>query len=212
MEIISVTDPMFSRYGQILEGFDTAQMTRALEQYTPLPDSGVAYVAGVPELEALPLAAELRDRAFGGMPVEIGFCNGVNDTMNCLEYHRDSELNLGATDFILLLGKREDMKDGRLDTSTVRAFYVPADVLIEVYATTLHYAPCSARKGQGFRVMIGLPAGTNLDKPAIEVKSGEDALLRARNKWLLAHADSREAREGAAVRLDGENICIRELI
>ena len=60
--------------------------------------------------------------------------------------------------------------------------------------------------------MIGLPAGTNLEMPAIEVKSGEDALLRARNKWLLAHADSREAREGAAVRLDGENVCIRDLI
>lgn len=212
MEIISVTDPRFSRYGQILEGYATGEMMQALQRVTPLPDSGVEYVAGVPELEALPLAAELRDRAFGGMPVEIGFCNGVNDTMNCLEYHRDSELNLGATDFILLLGKREDMKDGRLDTSTVRAFFVPAGVLIEVYATTLHYAPCSARKGQGFRVMIGLPAGTNLEMPAIEVKSGEDALLRARNKWLLAHADSREAREGAAVRLDGENVCIRDLI
>ncbi|MDD6200662.1 MAG: DUF4867 family protein [Firmicutes bacterium] len=212
MEIISVTDPRFSRYGQILEGYATGEMMQALQRVTPLPDSGVEYVAGVPELEALPLAAELRDRAFGGMPVEIGFCNGVNDTMNCLEYHRDSELNLGATDFILLLGKREDMKGGRLDTSTVRAFFVPAGVLIEVYATTLHYAPCSARKGQGFRVMIGLPAGTNLEMPAIEVKSGEDALLRARNKWLLAHADSREAREGAAVRLDGENVCIRDLI
>lgn len=212
MEIISVTDPRFTRYGQILEGYATREMMQALQRVTPLPDSGVEYVAGVPELEALPLAAELRDRAFGGMPVEIGFCNGVNDTMNCLEYHRDSELNLGATDFILLLGKREDMKGGRLDTSTVRAFFVPAGVLIEVYATTLHYAPCSARKGQGFRVMIGLPAGTNLEMPAIEVKSGEDALLRARNKWLLAHADSREAREGAAVRLDGENVCIRDLI
>lgn len=212
MEIISVTDPRFSRYGQILEGYATGEMMQALQRVTPLPDSGVEYVAGVPELEALPLAAELRDRAFGGMPVEIGFCNGVNDTMNCLEYHRDSELNLGATDFILLLGKREDMKGGRLDTSTVRAFFVPAGVLIEVYATTLHYAPCSARKGQGFRVMIGLPAGTNLEMPSIEVKSGEDALLRARNKWLLAHADSREAREGAAVRLDGENVCIRDLI
>lgn len=212
MEIISVTDPRFSRYGQILEDYATGEMMQALQRVTPLPDSGVEYVAGVPELEALPLAAELRDRAFGGMPVEIGFCNGVNDTMNCLEYHRDSELNLGATDFILLLGKREDMKGGRLDTATVRAFFVPAGVLIEVYATTLHYAPCSARKGQGFRVMIGLPAGTNLEMPAIEVKSGEDALLRARNKWLLAHADSREAREGAAVRLDGENVCIRDLI
>ncbi|MGM9668333.1 MAG: DUF4867 family protein [Faecousia sp.] len=212
MEILSVFDPQFSRYGQILEGFDTKPMMEALEKWTPLPTAGVEYVAGVPELEALPVAAELRDRAFGGMPLEVGFCNGVNDTMNCLEYHRDSELNLGATDFILLLGKREDMVNGRLDTGTVKAFRVPAGVLVEVFATTLHYAPCSAKRGEIFRVMIGLPLGTNLEMPVIERKSAEDALMLARNKWLLAHPDSEEAKKGAAVRLDGENICIRDLI
>ena len=154
MKIQSVFDPEFARYGQILEGYDVKEMMAALEKYTPLPENGVAYVPGVPELEALSVAGELRDRAFGGMPIEIGFCNGVNDTMNCLEYHRDSELNLGATDFILLLGKREDMVNGRLDTRTVKAFKAPAGVLLEIYATTLHYAPCSARTGAGFRVMI----------------------------------------------------------
>ncbi len=212
MNILSVFDAEFTNYGRILEGYDTAAMVEALKAYTPRPAEGVAYVPGLPELEALPIAAQLRDRAFGGMPVEIGYCNGVNDTMNCLEYHRDSELNLGATDFILLVAKREEIVNGRLDTACVKAFRAPAGVLLEVYATTLHYAPCSPARGACFQVMIGLPLGTNLDKPEIEVINDEDALLLARNKWLLAHPDSREASEGAAVRLDGENICIRELI
>ncbi len=212
MKILSVFDAEFTNYGRILEGYDTASMVEALKAHTPRPAEGVAYVPGLPELEALPIAAQLRDRAFGGMPVEIGYCNGVNDTMNCLEYHRDSELNLGTTDFILLVAKREEIVNGRLDTACVKAFRAPAGVLLEVYATTLHYAPCSPARGTCFQVMIGLPLGTNLDKPEIEVINDEDALLLARNKWLLAHPDSREAGEGAAVRLDGENICIRELI
>ena len=49
------------------------------------------------------------------------------------------------------------MEDGRLDTAKVQAFHCPAGVLVEVYATTLHYAPCSAKKGAGFRVLIVLP-------------------------------------------------------
>jgi hypothetical protein len=40
----------------------------------------------------------------------------------------------------------------------------------------------------------------------------EDVLLWARNKWLIAHAESDEARQGAFVGLVGENIDIASLI
>lgn len=208
MEIRSVYDPAFCRYGRVAEGYAVSEMLRALREETPLPEVDVSYVASVPALEAVDMARELSTRAFGGMPVEIGYCNGHNGVLNCLEYHRDSEWNLGATDFILLLGKREDMVKGRLDTATVQAFFVPAGVLVEVYATTLHYAPCSPRRTEGFRVMVALSAGTNLPLPEKSVINEEDALLMARNKWLLAHSESPEAAEGAAVRLDGENLCV----
>ncbi|MBQ6322165.1 MAG: DUF4867 family protein, partial [Lachnospiraceae bacterium] len=46
--------------------------------------------------------------------------------------------------------------DGKLDTAKVKAFKAPVGVLIECYATTLHYAPCSAKVGQGFRVLVGI--------------------------------------------------------
>ncbi|MER2055792.1 MAG: DUF4867 family protein, partial [Clostridia bacterium] len=118
----------------------------------------------------------------------------------------------GTQDFILLLAKREDLVDGVLDADKVVAYYCPAGVMVEVYATTLHYAPCSAKKGQGFKVVIVLPKGTNLAKPEITVKNPEDEILWAANKWLLAHADSAEAAQGAKVLIKGKNPDIADLI
>ena len=103
-------------------------------------------------------------------------------------------------------------EDGVLDTDKVVAYKCPAGVLVEVYATTLHYAPCSAKKGQGFKVVIVLPKGTNLAKPEIDVKNAEDEILWAANKWLLAHADSSEAAQGAKVLIKGTNPDIADLI
>ena len=98
--------------------------------------------------------------------------------------------------------------DGTLDTGLVKAFRVPAGVLVEVYATTLHYAPCSAAKGAGFRVLVALPKGTNGPRPDIQVLNREDSMLWACNKWLLAHPESSEAAQGAPAVLRGENIDI----
>jgi len=207
MKIVPVTDPSFQNYGQVLTGYDVSELLATLDRVSPLPEA-TDYVPEQAELMALPIADELANRAYGGMPIQIGWCNGHNTRMNCLEYHRDSEINLGVEDFILLLAKREDLVNGRLDTSKVRAFYCPKGVMVEVYATTLHYAPCSAKKGAGFKVAIVLPKGTNGPKPAITAKNEEDKILWACNKWLLAHQESSEAAAGAAVLLDGVNVDI----
>ncbi len=212
MKILPVTDPSFRNYGQILEGYDLKELLETLDRVTPCPE-GVEYVPEQAELQALAVEKELRNNAYGGMPIQLGWCNGHNTKMNCLEYHRDSELNVGTEDFILLLAKREDLdENGVLDAGKVAAYYCPAGVLVEVYATTLHYAPCSAKKGQGFKVVIVLPKGTNLAKPEITVKNPEDEILWAANKWLLAHADSSEAAQGAKVLITGENPDIAGLI
>ena len=207
MKILSVTDPAFAPYGKVLDGYDTKELLGTLEAVTPLPE-GVEYVPSQPELEALPIAKQLSDNAYGGMPIQLGWCNGHNTKLNCLEYHRDSELNIGTEDFVLLVAREDDVVKGRLDTAKVKAFRAPAGVVVEVYATTLHYAPCSAAKGAGFQVVIVLPRGTNGPKPAITPLNGEDETLWAANKWLLAHADSSEAAQGAPVRLDGINVDI----
>ena len=211
MIIHSVFDAAFAPYGKVLGGYDTAALTDTLKSVTPVPD-GVDYVPSQPELEQLPIAGQFASNAYGGMPIQLGWCNGHNTKLNCLEYHRDSELNLGSRDFILLVAKREDMEDGRLDTAKVQAFHCPAGVLVEVYATTLHYAPCSAKKGAGFRVLIVLPLGTNGPRPEISPKNEEDRRLWACNKWLLAHRESSEAAQGAPVLLEGVNLDIGELL
>ena len=142
------------------------------------------------------------------MPFQLGWCNGHNTRLNCLEYHRDSEFNLGTEAFILLLAKQDEMENGVLDTAKVRAFRVPAGVLIEVYATTLHYAPCHADPAKGFRVMVALPAGTNTPYRREGAPNPLDRQLWARNKWLIAHPDTGEAAQGAVIGLTGENIDI----
>ena len=63
--------------------------------------------------------------------------------LNALEYHKDSEINVAAKDAILLLGLRSEIEeDYTFDTANVKAFLLPAGSAVEIYATSLHYAPC----------------------------------------------------------------------
>lgn len=211
MKIYSVHDKEFTPYGHVVTGLDTAELLDALA-HTPLPETGTGYCPEEEELQELPVTVQVSEHLYGGMPVQMGWCNGRNTKLNCLEYHRDSEFNLGTEDFILLLARQEEIENGMLDTGKVKAFRVPAGVLVEVYATTLHYAPCHTDPAKGFRVLVALPAGTNTAKPDIRPLTGEDKLLRACNKWLLAHPDSAEAADGAYVGLTGENIDIADLL
>ena len=207
MEIRRVTDPEFADYGKVLEGYDFKGLIKALEDKTPCPE-GTVYVGSCPDLEYTDAFGVLQNNVYGGMPIQIGYCNGHNTKLNCLEYNRDSEINMGTKDFILLLGKEGEIENGKFDTSKVKAFLVPAGVAVEVYATTLHYAPCSAKAGDGFKVIVVLPKGTNGPVPAISAKCEEDKWMTACNKWLLAHAEASEAKDGAYVGLTGVNIDI----
>ena len=212
MKIYSVFDPEFKPYGQIVDGMEeTVQEILSVLKDAP-QDPAVDYVPEYEPLQELPAMVEISEHCYGGMPVQLGWCNGHNTRLNCLEYHRDSEFNLGTEDFILLLAKQDEIVDGVLDTAKVKAFKAPAGVLVEVYATTLHYAPCHCDPEKGFRVLVALPQGTNTDKPVIQNRTTEDKLLWARNKWLLAHPESSEAAQGAHVGLSGENIDIAKLL
>ena len=207
MIIGSVYDSAFAAYGKVLEGYDTKALLTAMKAI-PLPESGTAYEPSIPALEATGVYGEFQNNAYGGMPVQLGMCWGRNTRLNCLEYHRDSEVNVGVGDFVLLLAKQDEIMDGVLDTAKVRAFRVPAGIPVEVYATTLHYAPCHVDAAEGFRVAVVLPRGTNTAVPGAASKNEEDTWLTARNKWLLAHPDSSEAKGGAHIGLKGVNIDI----
>lgn len=206
MKIQNVNSPEFGTYGRVITGYDVLGLMEGMLE-TPLPD-GVEYVASVPELEALPEAEALAAGIYGQMPIQIGYCNGHNRKLNALEYHRDSEVNLAVTDLVLLIGRQQDIEeDYTYDTSLAEAFFVPAGTLIEVYATTLHYAPCQCSE-EGFRCVIVLPLGTNGELTgSVEVKNGEDRLLFARNKWLVGHEEG-GLPDTAWIGLKGDNISL----
>ena len=208
MKIYSVYAQEFKPYGKILQNYDTQSLISAMRTI-PMPESGTAYEPSISALEESGIFDAMQNRAYGGMPVQIGMCWGYNTKLNCLEYHRDSEVNVGETDFVLLLAKQDEIEDGKLDTSKVKAFRVPAGAVVEVYATTLHYAPCQLT-ADGFRVAVVLPKGTNEAKPVFTAGNEEDTWLTARNKWLLAHPESNEAKSGAHIGLTGKNIDISE--
>ena len=205
MTVKKVTDPAFKAYGRVITGYDFSGLLKAMEQ-TPLPED-VIYIPSLPEMEALPAAKELENGIYGQMPIQIGCCNGHNKKLNAVEYHRDSEVDIAVDDLILILGKQQDIEeDHTYDTSRMEAFLVPAGTAVEVYATTLHYAPCHV-KDEGFRCVIVLPKDTNLDMEPVEVKDPEDRLLFARNKWLIGHAQG-GLPEGAFIGLKGENLSV----
>ena len=195
MHIYSVSDPEFKSYGRVWDDVPsnlTAPLVEALAA-TPIPE-GTKYVASAPELEQVEGVDTLGLLMYGGRPFQPGWCNGHNTRLNCLEYHRASEFNLGARDFILLLAKREQIVDGKLDTAQV----------------TLHYTPCMVDDG-GFQVMVALPAGTNGPRPEAAADmpaAGDSYCYWKADKWVLCHADSPKAAEGGYVGLIGKNLDI----
>ncbi len=204
--IQKVTDASFKKYGRILtEDYDVAELIDKMQEM-PCP-ADVVYEPSVAELEALPIMKTFTDGLYGGLPIQIGYCNGHNHLLNAVEYHRSSEINVAATDIILLIGMQQDIEeDYTYDTAKIEAFLVPKGTVIECFATTLHYAPCSV-DGNEFRCVVVLPKDTNLDLEVKPEGAKEDKLLVARNKWLIGHPDANIA--GAFNGLKGENISVQ---
>ncbi|MBQ6805908.1 MAG: DUF4867 family protein [Lachnospiraceae bacterium] len=207
MEIKKITDAAFRKYGRVVQEIDFSELVEVLKKETPLPE-GVAYEPSIEVLEATKAAKELKRRTYGELPIQVGYCNGHNYKLNAVEYHRSSEINVAATDAVLLVGMQQDITDDfTYDTSLMEAFFVPAGTAVEIYGTTLHYAPCSAND-DGFKVGIVLPAGTNY--PLEEGHEGwEDSLITAKNKWLIGHEEG-GLDDGAHIGLIGKNLDIRE--
>lgn len=203
MKLLSVNSPEFAPYGKVVTGIDLAPLLEALAN-TPVPED-VVYVASAPELEATASMASVQSVAYGELPIQIGYCNGHNHLLNAVEYHRCSELNIAATDAILILGRQQDIRaDFTYETAKMEAFLLPAGIGVEIYGTTLHYAPCGV-DGKGFQVAIVLPRGTNGELKGAHGGDGEDKLLTANNKWLIGHAEG-GLPTGSFIGLVGKNL------
>lgn len=202
-----VTDKEFAVYGRVLD-VDVNEFVDVMKD-VPVVSEGTMYEPSVGAFEALPLAKTLEQESFGFLPIEFGHCSGYNNKLNALEYHRSSEIDIAATDLILLVGRQQDIdvSSYTYDTARVEAFFVPAGTAVELYATTLHFVPCSV-DGKEFRCGVVLPKGTNEPLPEKGGGHGENALLFAINKWLIAHEESGLQKDKAWIGLVGENIQI----
>ncbi len=206
VKIYSVFDDEFKTFGNVIEGYDFSELIDYMKKETSIPENNNVYVPSVEGLESLAAFDEIQNGFYGGMPIQIGYCNGRNTTYNGFEYHKGSEINVAVTDFMLVLGHTWQLESNRFEVGNETVFFVPAGTAIEMFQTTLHLSPCRT-DDEGFKDIVVLPRGTNTpleSKP--EPKTLEDLLLLQKNKWVIAHP-LREPlmKQGAYAGLIGEN-------
>ena len=204
--IRSVEDPEFASYGRIVTGYDFSPLLTYLEEKTEIPEAGNIYVASEPGLEAFPVMQALQNSFYGEMPIQIGYCNGRNTTYNGFEFHTGSEINVAATDFLLVLGHTWEIQNNTYRVEDAKVFFVKKGTAIEMYQTTLHLSPCRVTD-EGFRDVVVLPRGTNTPlEHKGEAAEAEAGLLLQKNKWVIAHPDREPLiKQGAHPGLLGEN-------
>ena len=151
--IYSVTDECFETYGRVVSNIDCKELISFMEQNTEIPDNGNTYVASVEGLEHTDTAEQFKNRIYGEMPIQIGYCNGRNTTYNGFEYHKGSEINIAVTDFMLVLGHTWEIKDNTYRIEDAKVFFVEKGTAIEMYQTTLHLSPCRV-SDSGFKDIV----------------------------------------------------------
>ena len=212
LEILSCSSKEFERYGKVIYGYDFNELVQYAEKNTNIPPSGNIYVGSVDEMEGIfPLFSSLKNNFYGGMDVHIGYCNGNNSFLNGLEYHKSSEINVAVTDMVLLLAKTTEIENDVLNSSLVKAFFIPRGTAVELYQTTMHFAPCKVTE-HGFKCIVILPKETNteISLNEKEILTNEDRYLFKRNKWLLVHGDKQDLiTKGAFHGISGENLEVK---
>lgn len=206
MKIYSVEDSEFESFGRIVEGYDFSELISYMETETQIPENGNIYFPSIPGMEEKAVMKKVQNTLYGGMPVQIGYCNGRNTTYNGFEYHKGSEINIAVTDFCLVLGHTRQIKGNKFYVGDEKVFFVRKGTAIEMYQTTLHLSPCRVND-EGFKDIVILPRGTNT--PLEEKKKNGDSeseLLLQKNKWVIAHPEREPLiKQGAYAGLIGEN-------
>lgn len=205
--VYSVFSPEFETYGNVLDGYDFSALIDYMQTKTQIPNGeGNVYYPSISEMEDLEIADIVKTNIYGNMPIQIGYCNGRNTTYNGFEYHKGSEINIAVTDFMLVLGHTWQIEDNKFYVGDEKVFFVPKGTAIEMFQTTLHLSPCRT-DDIGFKDIVILPRGTNTPLENLpKDKSGENALLLQKNKWVIAHKDREPlVKQGAYVGLIGEN-------
>ena len=204
MQIISVTDKEFAPYGRVVD-VDTSEIVSYLKEKARMPEVGKnLYVRDDKEMHCLRGVKEIRETVFGMGDMEVGYCNGYNSLLNCMEYHACPEVDVAADDLVLLLALQSDSENGVLDSKRVKAFEVKKGEAIILYPYVFHFSPCKMSE-EGFRCAVFLSDKTNMELTS----KPKDRKLWMVNKWLLAHKDTTQAKEGAYIGIIGDNILVQ---
>ena len=215
VRIYSVKDAEFRPFGRIISGYDFSEAIEYMENKTSIPEEGNLYVPSVSDMENTKIAEIISSAFYGHMPVQFGYCNGRNTTMNGFEYHKGSEINVALSDFCLILGHNYDIKDDlTYDPKDSTVFFVEKGCAIELYENTLHLSPLRVTD-EGYKTIVVLPKGTNtpledkdkiIRKESFERGDKEARLLLQRNKWVISHPEREPLiKQGAHPGVLGEN-------
>ncbi len=205
VKIYSVFDEEFKSYGNIVEGYDFSEIISYMEKNTSIPENGNVYFPSINEMENCDVFEKVQNNLYGGMPIQIGYCNGRNSTYNGFEYHKCSEINIAVTDFMLVLGHTWQIKNNKYYVGDEKVFFVPKATAIEMFQTTLHLSPCKVND-EGFKDIVILAKGTNTPLNKSDIITKEDELLLQKNKWVIAHPEREPLiKQGAYAGLIGEN-------
>lgn len=206
--ILTVDDPEFVTYGTVHPHIKVPKM-REYAYQREMPDSEI-YEPCSEELMGMDGAVCFTEFAYGETACQIGYYSGYCSKLNALEYHKCSEVLVEFEPAVLIVGHIWDINGQKLDSAKLKLFYVPADTCVELYATTLHFAPCMATQA-GVRQVVCQTATTNTDlrHPELLTDEGENKLLYQRNKWVLIHPEAAGSFEANAVQgIEGENISV----
>lgn len=204
----------FRGYGTLLRSLDVEALIEAADRLTTIPVEGNTYVPSLPALQELDAAKNL-EQYFEGEPIQVGYCNGRNTSINGSEYHKSPELFIAVTDCLQFLTPFDQLKDyASVHTNAAELFYFPKGSVALIHAKVLHLAPVCVHK-EGFKSIIVLPKGTNeplQGEQRSEQENLEDRLLFKQNKWILAHPNRTQlVSQGVVVGLMGENISVKPL-
>lgn len=184
LDIKKMDDKTFCQYGRIIEN-DVEDILHFGDVYITPPKCGNEYLASVKSVENLTSIQAVSKKVYGYMEVEAGICTGQNSTLSGIEYHQGSETIIAISDYVLIVGKMQDMQDNYYDSGLCECFYVPRGTIVECFSTTLHYTPCKVTK-DGFKTIVLLLKGTG---DALVQREG---ILKKKNKWFIAHTSNHE--------------------
>ncbi len=211
--ISDLTDSEFSEYGLTYPQYNLTELQTFLKDNIKIPPSKQdnIYVPSNPKIENIPVIQQISQDLFAGLPIEVGECSGHNSALTALEYHQGSEVNIFATDVVMALGKRYQMKNQQFNAEKdAKLFFIPANTVVEFYSDTLHYSPCEVYSS-GFKFIVMLIKGSNQPLPANYHKN--NPLVMKTNKFQIAHKSRTDKiNQGELPGLIGELIKIKPII